>query len=308
MKKIIRQLCLQFVMLFVVSTVFAAAGTNVNININSAVPLEETGQNGRIGWDKGNQGTIEAVGTGLPPANAFSAAQARMLARRAAVVDAYRNLAETVQGVQVDSETTMQNLAISNDLVKTKVSGLVKGARIIREIPQSDGSYQVVMSINMYGAGSLAEIAMDAVKPQQVQEFPVPSLDSKKNTAVVPGVTQSAVTVYTGVIVDARGLELEPTFSPRIYDESGRIVYGNMYINADFAISQGMVEYTINQEMYDSAINGGARAGVRPIIVKAVAVKDNNCNVVISNADADKILVSNTTSGFLKNCAVVFAR
>ena len=42
-------------------------------------------------WDGGR---IRAEGTGIAPARTVSAAQARALARRAAIADAYRQLAE----------------------------------------------------------------------------------------------------------------------------------------------------------------------------------------------------------------------
>ena len=44
---------------------------------------------------------ITVQGMGVAPANARTAAQARMLARRAAVVDGYRQIAEIVKGVNV---------------------------------------------------------------------------------------------------------------------------------------------------------------------------------------------------------------
>ena len=295
MKKISRISVLSLVILILIISSVLAAPVNI-ITINNNLPLEETGQVGRVAWE---QGVIEAMGTGLPPENGRMASQNRPLARRAAIVEAYRNLAETIQGVQVDSETTMLNLAIVSDVVKTKVSGIINGAKIISEKAMPDGSYIVVMRVNLYGDNSVAAAAFEAIKPPQIQEFPRPVMNS---SYVQP------TSHYTGVIVDARGLGLESTFSPRVYDQNGRIIYGNMYINTEFAISQGMVEYTINPEMVQAAERGQSRAGSYPLIVKALQVKDNNNNVVISNEDGNAILAHNEKAGFLKQCAVVFER
>jgi len=301
-KKVILPLLL---LQIVTANAFADSNANVNANVNivnvvvnNTVQLEQTGRLGRVNWEQGVQGTIESIGTGFPPANVQNSSQAKALARRAAIVEAYRNLAETIYGVRIDSRTTMHNLALTNDVVISRVSGIVEGARIVRELPQKDGSYQVVMSVNLYGDRSVAEIALETARPAQAQEFPQP----------IAGSQPQQVNKYTGVIIDARGFDLEPTLSPRIYDASGRIVYGNVYINSETAVSQGIVEFAITPDMVEHAIKGGSRAGIRPMIIKAVATKDNNCSLVISDEDANLLLASNSLTGFLKNCAVVFAK
>lgn len=240
------------------------------------------------------QGTIEAIGTGLPPAGA-TYPQATALAKRAAIVDAYRNLAEQINGVQINSFTTVYNLQMTNDVIKTQVSGFIKGAKVISEQELPDGTYQVVMQLPLYGQGSLAGIVYPSILPHQPHQAPLPTKPI------------SLPDSYTGVIIDARGLGLEPAFSPAIFDETGRAIYGTKFINADFAIKYGMVEYTVDQSMFDSAEYGQSRAGEKPLIVKAVEVRDRH-NVIISTEDADKILAANQQNNFLRQCAVVFAR
>lgn len=296
MKKTVKLLLIPF--LIVLMTTAAFAETNVSFTVTQ-VSLEQTGQTGRVNWEQGPQGTVEAIGIGLPPANVQNMAQARALSRRAAIVDAYRNLGETIQGVQVNSETTMQQLAISSDVVNTRMSAMIRGARILRELPQPDGSYQIVMAVNLYGPGSVAEIALDATRPAQIQNFP----PVRSNEPASP-----TVSVYTGVIIDARGLELVPTFSPGVYDETGRIVYGHLYIDQNRAISEGMVEYSLDDKMFQEAVQGGSRAGTRPMVIKAKAVRDHGCNVIISDSDADRMLKANEGAGFLRKLAVVFAK
>ena len=85
-------------------------------------------------------GYITVEGYGVAPANARTAGQARAMARRAAQLDAYRNIAEAVQGVNVDGETTVEEAMVTSDVIRTKVSALVKGARIVSEHAESDGS------------------------------------------------------------------------------------------------------------------------------------------------------------------------
>src|SRR5512143_3389406 len=94
-------------------------------------PVEavETTAAGVINWTVGE---VYAKGIGAPPAFPGNAAQARAMAERAAYVVALRNLLETVKGVRVDSETLVENFMVKSDVVRTRVDGIVKGARSVR--------------------------------------------------------------------------------------------------------------------------------------------------------------------------------
>lgn len=276
---------------------------NTTVAVNVQVQQESKSN---VNWTKGADADITVVGTGLPPANMGS--RGTPLARRAAIVDAYRYLAEAIKGVQVDADTLMQDLVIQNDTVRTQVSALVQGAKIIEEHANADGSYSVTMSIPLYGSGSVAAIAIPEIQKNIVPE-PLPTFNIKETSLPKQQVKEVRNAAFTGVIVDASGLGLEATFSPVIYDENGRGIYGMKNINPDFAISKGMVEYATN---CNQAV-ANSRAGAKPLVVKAVAVRGgrnsaNKVNVVVSANDGDKILLANENSGMLQNCAVVFVK
>ncbi|MBN2190093.1 MAG: LPP20 family lipoprotein [Candidatus Aureabacteria bacterium] len=74
-------------------------------------------------------------------------ALARVTTRRAALVDGYRRLAEKIYGTVIDSKTTLNDYAISNDSIKQRVEGVVKGAAVNEESYFSDGSVTVACSI-----------------------------------------------------------------------------------------------------------------------------------------------------------------
>ena len=248
------------------------------------------------------QGTITAEGFGTPPAGAYGS-KASIMARRAAIVDAQRNLAEQVSGVQVDAETTVENFVISSDLVKTKVSALIKGAMVVEEQMMPDGAYRVVMSMPMYGTQGLASAIMPAIRDNTPPTPPPPVISATITTQIQMGGT------YTGVIVDAGGMGLKPSFSPVIYDTNGRAIYGVSNINYDQAISQGMVGYSTSV----SAAQTLPRVGATPLVIKAVQVRGGNnstnpVNVVVSVDDGDRILAANQQSQMLMNGAVVFVR
>ena len=248
------------------------------------------------------QGAITAEGFGTPPMGTYGS-KASIMARRAAIVDAQRNLAEQVSGVQVDAETTVENFVISSDLVKTKVSALIKGAMVVEEQMMPDGAYRVVMSMPMYGSQGLASAIMPAIRDNTPPTPPPPVISATITTQIQMGGT------YTGVIVDAGGMGLKPSFSPVIYDTNGRAIYGVSNINYDQAISQGMVGYSASV----SAAQALPRAGRSPLVVKAVQVRGGNnstnpVNVVVSVDDGDRILAANAQSQMLMNGSVVFVR
>ncbi len=58
------------------------------------------------------------------------AAQNKLLAKRAAEADCYRKLAETVYGVQINSETYVRDFVTESDEIRAKVDAWVKGVRL----------------------------------------------------------------------------------------------------------------------------------------------------------------------------------
>ena len=258
---------------------------------------------------------VEADGFGLPPDYAISSAQARLMARRAAISDAQRNLAEQIAGVQVDSETTVQNLQISSDIIKTHVSALLKGAKVISE-SYEDGACHVVMALPLYGVNnSLASAVLPQISRRE--SFPAtiaPEPDEPLYTPTQPETTTVTTTTtrtttitnrqsgtYTGVIIDCTGLGLRSAMSPVIKTTAGEPIYGYKNLDSKKVIKNGMAGYS-------NGFGGNvSRAGSNPLVVKAVGV-DHYFNPVVNVADAKIILEENGYTHFLDNCAVVFIK
>lgn len=274
---------------------------------------------GEVDYEKG---IIRAQGMGVAPTKAVNMAQARIMARRAAVVDGYRQLVEAVKGVNIDSETTTEMNMVTSDVVRSQVSAAVKGARVVDEHMDPDGAYVVTMEVPMFGvSGSLAAAVMP--RPAAVESFPQPVADVAPASVSVSATASVNVTVnapvatnassaadapagqaiggFTGLVVDCRGLGLRPVMSPVIKNASGQSIYGYKNLNYDGVIANGMAGYT-------SDISRVARAGANPLVVKAERLDNNNGNPVLSVADANRVLIENAASGFLDKTNVVFVR
>lgn len=264
---------------------------------------------GTIDWEKG---VVRAVGTGV--SNKPNIGQARALARRAAIMDAQRNLAEQVAGVQVTAESTMRDLEIEYDIVKTRVEAIIKGMTMVGDAKYyEDGTCEVVLEMPLYGSfESVASAAFLPFKNEPREPFPQPTttttttVTTTETTALSAGTVVAGASVgprqkHTGLIVNCTGLGLRPVMSPVIKNNNGQPIYGYKNLNYDRVIAYGMADYTRD-------INDQTRAGNNPLVVMAVSVENHNAYPVVTISDSDSILIANQGDGFLDNCAVVFVR
>lgn len=260
---------------------------------------------GGIDWD---QAVIRAEGSGVAPTTAYNSVQARLMARRAAIVDAYRQLAEQIKGVNVDATTKVQNMMMTNDTVTTKVSALVQGARIVDEKVLPEGGYSVTLQVPVFGvSNSIASAVLDRSAayepfPQPVESVqPSYPLRDNTGTSAASAPAGRAIGGYTGLIVDCRGLELNPVMSPVIKNADGAPIYGYKNLDYDKVVANGMAGYTRD-------IRNAVRAGSNPLVVQAIGVDNHNSNPILSVADANRVLIENGATGFLNTASVVFVR
>ncbi len=91
---------------------------------------------------------ISVVGQGVAPMNTASPAQAYALAKRAAVADAYRLIAEKVKGVRVDGQDLIKNMMVKRSTVRTSVQAMVRNANIV-ETNFKEGLCEVEMELTL---------------------------------------------------------------------------------------------------------------------------------------------------------------
>ena len=96
--------------------------------------------------EKNKKIVISVLGQGVAPMNTSSPAQAYALAKRAAVSDAYRLIAEKVKGVRVDGQDVIKNMMVKRSTVRTSVNAMVRNANIV-ETTVKEGLCEVEMEI-----------------------------------------------------------------------------------------------------------------------------------------------------------------
>lgn len=92
---------------------------------------------------------ISAKGAGAPPQKAVNAAQARLMAERAAKVEAMRNLVEQAYGVNISSTTTVRDFITQNDTIRARVDAFIRGAQIVDTRYLNDGSVEMEMEVTL---------------------------------------------------------------------------------------------------------------------------------------------------------------
>jgi hypothetical protein len=236
---------------------------------------------------------VQAVGVGT--------GKARPMALRAAELDAKRKILERTKGLYLASATIMRDGEIDNDKINSMAEGIVKNAHIVKgsEKYLDDGSVEVTCEVkldeNLQSVPGFSSILLKNVDFEE--DYPIVAEATYKLSDIVP-----APEVYTGLIIDCKGVDLRPALAPKVYNASGKEVYGSSMVSQSFATQQGMMGYDKN---IDKA-KGNARIGGNPLIVKATGVKGaNKADIVISDSDATKIESAAKQLKFLGECRVM---
>jgi len=259
--------------------------------------IEKIGNNGSVNW---SAGYIEAVGIGAPPDRAMGKPQARPMALRAAEQVAKRNLLEITKGVRIDSTTVIRDYTVESDVINSQVEGFIKGALIVKQDYMSDGTVEV--TVRMPLLGNFSQAIMPRILEKKTGNTPPVKAPAVPPAKTPPAKPSAPAAVYTGLVVDARGIQTRPAMAPKILDENGQEVYGSMSVDREFAVQQGMSGYARDL----TAAQNNARVTNNPLTVKAVKTQGTGrSDIVISNADAAALKAAAENVTFMKKCRVM---
>lgn len=108
--------------------------------------------------------------------------------------------------------------------------------------------------------------------------------------------------IYTGVVIDARGLDLRPALFPRLVDEQGRVLYAPEEVDPEAARQHG---YVIYARVYDQG-PGQTRVGERPLVLRAQRVASaTRVDLVLARSEAAQIADYPTMQRLLQRCQVL---
>jgi hypothetical protein len=138
------------------------------------------------------------------------------MAQRGAVVDAQRNLLEIIKGVNVTSETTVQDMITTRDYIYTRVDGVIKGAKMVGEPIEKDGIIEVRMRISLYEQNGLA--------PAIYEDIPSLKKTTKVSDVVNNVPDEIKEQALQALAFNMGGKKFDPSMFPVIVDENNNLV------------------------------------------------------------------------------------
>ena len=303
MNRKVSLLCISFIAIFV-GNIFASE-------------VVDDFPKGSINWSKG---IVTAKGSGVPPSAAANPSQARLMAERAAISDARRNLLETVGEVRVDAVSTVGSLMTKRDVIVTRVGGIIKGSLVTERRYLDDGSVEVVVEMPITGA--FLDVMLSEVKavpsitmtlpPSKFKKKGLPKAEIKTPAASEPvkeakiepepeKIDLSKVN-YSGLIIDAREVEVKPALMPKVLNERGEVIYSSANMQKEEAVKTGVVGYAKEVD----AAKKHPRVTETPVVVAALKGSgEKRSDVIISDGNARTITTTEPALGYLKKGRVM---
>ncbi len=94
-----------------------------------------------------------------------TAEQQQLMAIKASKLEAYRELTEQVYGQKISSNTTVASSIAQNDVLQSKVTGLIRGARVMKTYAVGD-TYATELELDMK---LVNDLYIGEVKPRVIK-------------------------------------------------------------------------------------------------------------------------------------------
>ena len=270
---------LSFVMIIVYLLTFSVFGYADN-----SLEVIEQKEKGSVNWSRG---VVQAKGIGIPLTKMPENSNDRTVALIDAKLDAFRIISKIIKELRINGTTDVGDYATQDPAIMSKIENMVKNAKVVKKEYLTDGTVKIEMEVNLRGGFAQLVLPKD-IKP----------LDS---IALVT-MNKASSPVFTGLVVDAKGLGVRPVMVPRIIDENNQEVYGSAFVSREYAVQQGMSGYARNlKEVLDNQ-----RVADHPLVVKGLkTLGPGRSEIVISNADASKLRSTSESLYFMKKCRVI---
>jgi hypothetical protein len=264
-----------------------------------AVPLEaqtgaliQTANQGRINWLTGE---LQAVGEAKARAQLWDEQVKQDVMRRQALMDGRRHLYDALKSVRINSSLTVGDRVAGDAVLREELKGRVNNSVVLDRTVVPGERMRLRVGMKLWGSLSKTLIP-DSVWYEKPSEVSDKELDQDGMGL------RGQIETHTGLIVDARGLDVEPALVCRIYGPEKRLLYGPGVVRPSVAIGRGMAGYMKDRR---GAVRS-SRSGRNPLILRAEEkAAPKGCEVTVSAEGSEALLPRPKDLGFLRRGQVI---
>lgn len=239
----------------------------------------------------------------------------RIAALESAKKAAVERLFRAVQALRIDANSTIKTALNEKQFSALVLRNIVEGFTIVDTRSMSDMSVELDIEFPLTGdlsslllpkemGGDQLRLSSQPLCPTCFEAWPENREVPAGVSLIIPseGFSAKKGIPYTGLIIDARGLDLQQAIMPKVLNGHQEEIYGPGYANYQVALQSGIVLY---KKDLASALKD-KRVGPEPLIVRGVgAFGKLKTNLIISHTDALLIHAAVKRQNFLKECKVI---
>lgn len=292
---------------------------------------------GYIDW---TQHALFAYGDGTAPAAVTDPVQQRLHGLRNARDAAFHNMRQLIGQVRLNADTQLQDAGPDRDfrefarvaigsqsedqgLYRIAVRMLLLGdfaAAVLPEVEPIDPRLHDLSHFDDFPTMPATADSLTTPATADSLEMPI-SADS----LAVPDATDSLAAPatadslaadelvffvpeapYTGLLIDVRGLGLQPSIAPRVLSAEGHVIHGAATVDRSLTTDYGVAGYDDDiDRAYTSERLGGEEAN--PFVVRATGTAGRySGDAILDNFDAVQVLQADEAGDFLRQGGVTF--
>ena len=299
-------------------------------------PLVSQLADGYIDW---TQHALFAYGDGTAPAAASDPVQQRLHGLRNARDAAFSNMRQLIGQVRLNADTQLQDAGLDRnfqDLVRVVIGSqgedqgryriavrlLLLGDFAAAVLPQVEPIDPRSYDLSHFDDSAAAPTTTDSLTAPTTADSQTPdtadsletpdTADSLETPAVANSLAADELVFfvpeapYTGLLVDVRGLGLQPSIAPRVLSAVGHVIHGAATVDRRLAADYGVAGYDDDiDRAYKSERLGGEAAN--PFVVRATGTAGRySGDAILDNFDATQVLQADEAGDFLRQGRVTF--
>jgi len=201
------------------------------------------------------------------------------------------SLAELLAAIPLDAERTLGEAVAGSHSASNYFKTALMYPQVVSTRYSTSGEVQNEYAINLLGP-----FIEDLIPRPSASGRPV-APDTLNGAGQPPASIPS-----TGFVIDARGSGFKPAVFPRLLDPQGRVILDAGSADRGILLERGYVHYAYSPR---DALQSRS-LGLNPLrVIAERAAGRNRCDLVLSQADADRITGSALNRQLLTECRVI---